>query len=475
MDKIQEILAKMKTMSDAADFDPAGVDYVALQTSLTKEKSIKASKDALEVERRALAKAIEDNKPALDNLPGNVPVPARGDTGLVKDANADERAKLSMVEKYIAKGMIGLGGVEADTLAVPRSSERFDKADIMLPKSMVKSILHGVSKAWPSDSLASQDATGYATDSNARKLYPPTQWMPEVIHEPYRASILPSLVRRIPAALGYVTYPKLDQTAGNFGGVTAAWSAATSAAERTPPVQTEAAFSEWSRQTYRLALIAELTNPTIRRTQAAGLAVESMLSELFMGAINYELGKRIEHGLAASFQPTGFLNEAGVTEVDRVKSGEVCYSDLVNLILESPDMFQTNGRFILCTSAKRSLRGALDTLMRPLFVTDTLAGLGTNLAGVPFHTENFVVANSTEATATGKAIDTALIKVGDRGDVVYADLNFYGLGIEQDFALARSDQEKFRYDTIVFRLIGYAGGGLMVPRAVSVLGANQIA
>lgn len=462
---LEKVQADMTDLADKLQAESDGAKAADIRKNIDAKRAAFAQvREELDLARDlqrtqayvAQAKAEAAPDMAGKNLnPANPPA-SQGQADVVSDKDSDARAKTGFFLTYCAKGMNALAGRAAEAIL---AGPRFSGVDasgllVQVPAQISNRLINTVG----AKTMLSTDSTGYSTDSGSANLRPLTQWMPELIREPVYESMILDRVRRIPAGNGKISYPKLDSTAGPYGGVQFTWKAT----EGLDKGETEPAFALWESTTTELSGWTAVSEANLRRSQ---IDLEGLLTEIFRGACRYEWSSKIVHGTGTN-QPMGILADTSVNGVTRQSAGTVEYKDLVSLAYAVKKGLRTGAMFYVEDSAEHELQDQVDSLGRPLFTPTVADGIRDRLIGYPYDVHNFV-------DMSGAGVNEALVDVGELGDVFFGNPIFYGFGVEQDMAIARSEHAEFKKGLIVFRLICFVGGKPLIPAAFSRLKAES--
>jgi HK97 family phage major capsid protein len=274
-----------------------------------------------------------------------------------------------------------------------------------------------------------------------------------LVPQEYRAQLQmlpfdqPTLLNRVTvigSVTGNVTFPGLSQTDSNeFGGVSFSWTQEANAKPETEPV-----FTQIEIPTYELSGYTEISERALSRS---ALPLESLLVSIFRPAMNYTLDNVIVNGTGTA-QPLGILTAAGVRVVGRAAANTVGDTDLVNLKHAVKPTHRAGAMFALSDSAEQELELATDSFGRPLFRASTANGPYDRLVGYPY------------------SVATNCPAVGTEGDVIYGNMRWYFLVMEEEITVARSEHYRFRNNVISFKVFVVVGGRPMQPRAFAKLG-----
>ena len=365
-------------------------------------------------------------------------------------------------------------GAKSLALIEPSKREGLDTmaAPLKVPRIYARHILGAKADAYQSLPLQAFAAAGITTDSGGRNLYPPSYWMPEIQEEPIWFPNIVGRVRRLPAAQGTVLVPFLDQDKGGpFGGVQGQWLANTTALENATFPQTNLGFTEKSFQTNAHVFYTALSNVILRRSP---LMVEAYVVNKLRNYIQYELTRQILFGGGSAANTfTGIYNETHgaadksinqVQDVARQAAGAVGYKDINALTYAVRKGLRPGGTYMLCDDAENALQSAVDNFGRPLFATSAASAIAETFNGRPWDSNELM-------DNTGASLSS----LGSRGDILFGNFGYYGLGVEQELTLDRSEHALFLQNAIAIRGIMFAFGKCLIPRAFALLDAATAA
>jgi HK97 family phage major capsid protein len=458
MDALMELNAKIDASIKVQENALAEIGKIEGKTdeaSVAKAKELKAVYDAevesfkgLEAkgaelkklaERRALRESLAGE--AAKAQPNRMPTDSPKPEGAAKDEGMEDRNHERLFRRWF--GEEALSHTEHEYLLPKNEGFQMGKGNehrstARLPKRLAKMLLGigGIqrAKALP---IGTGDAIG--------NIVPTEDWQNEIAMLSTEPASLFSRVRRVPAPIGSITYPRLVQTDGSeYGSVSASW-----IREKTQKPGQEPEFEQVKIETHELAARTELTRRLLGR---GGQLLESFLTQDFREAILHEIDVAILNGSGVN-QPTGVAQAAGVRQVFRTVAGTIGYNDLVNLEHAVMPYHRANAIFDIVDSGIRDLKLAKDTQQRPLFVPSLTTGAWDRILGYPYITN----------------VDIA---IGVTGDAIFGDWSKYVLAMEQDIVMQRSDHRYMDTNVVLFVIFALVGGLPLLPRAFSRLEAN---
>lgn len=321
-----------------------------------------------------------------------------------------------------------------------RAKNRKEDGGIMLPSYIRDHILTNRFAGKTEYHVLTSDSSG--SQSGGGSLVPFT-FVNELFKIPQTVDRLMDkcLVKRAVGGTAY--FPKLTQTASEPFGITVSWVAEGSAITEHDPV-----FSQVTIGTNRLCCLSYVSDKELR---VNGVGLEAEMATMFRNAADRAVSVAILQGTGSS-QPTGVnsgtAKTGGVVLVPRETTNQVSYTDLVNLQFAVDEGISGTGMFVLgkgSTSAYKYISALDDTYGRPVLRNYQTWSGGMNtipdLAGSPY------VATPANTTA-----------LGGTGDVIFGDFGCYGVAVDQDITIARSDDYAFNSGLVTFRLQLYIGG-----------------
>jgi len=257
-----------------------------------------------------------------------------------------------------------------------------------------------------------------------------------------------------------VQFPRLTQSTNEFG-VSVTWgNAGASSGEGSAISQSDPTFTRVDVNLERLSL---LSKASLREVRVNQVGFEAELMWMYRGAANRALSKAILQGVAGvTNAPTGINTNAsitaGVNVLARQTAAQVSYTDLVGLQYACNDGIIGTGMYVISagsTGAMKYIASLDDTYGRPVFAPEDTWGMAgpKQIAGAPFIS---TLANS--------------VALGGRGDVIFGNFSGFGLALDNDVVIERSDEYAFNQGLVTYRMIMYAGGELLGPDMFAVLG-----
>jgi len=436
--EMESLLAKSKAEKDPesakgikALLKSKAAEFETLKGELEDAKALEATRKVV-----AEAKSLMQLAPANINPVNQPTTEAKAALHRIEtptDPVKDLQAKAAIFNRYVVGGgPASLQGQELE--AVSAKSRVNSRTAIWMPPHMSAAIM--------AKTMLSTQTTGGATDSGANKLVPPN-YIAQVLEMPVDIPAYADLVRKVPAAGGHWEFPMLDQTQGNFGGVSFAYATTEGAAK----TETEPVFTSFSGVTKELNAYTAISNIMLSRS---AIALESYLIGLFRNAFRMKLSSDIINGNGTT-EIEGITNNALVTLVNRALANRISWADLTNMEYAITKGNRQGARFLLSDAAEGHLKGQLDDTKRPLFTVDPSTGMRSGLLGYSYM-----------ASEVGPAL-------GTEGDVIFGNAQSYALGIEQDIAIDSSAHVRFIEGQTVYRVVAFVGGKVIHPTAFAML------
>ena len=333
------------------------------------------------------------------------------------------------------------------------------------PPSYMQNFIHAKMAGWNPRTLgeAIMGKTEYAvlardssgTQSGGGSLVP-DQFVAELYRLPELDTRLIDLCLVKTAVGGTAYFPKLTQSTNRFG-VAFVSSTEGNSKPRTDPV--------FTRTSVTTGEISGLTSVSHKELRVNNVGLEAELAWMFRGAWNEFINKQILQKSDANSQFVGINTDAamalGVVEVSREAAGAVSWKDLMGLVFGIEAGAMSEAKLILksgSTGAMAAIAALDDTNNRPVFqnlLSASWAGGAQSpptIAGCPYVLTPDLVAI-----------------LGARGDVICGSFRNYGVAIDQDITIDRSDEFHFDRDMATYRVIGYAGGLILGPSCFAVL------
>lgn len=406
-------------------------EFADLRTELSDAKTAFENAKALEDAKALIATDVQGK-----NLnPGPLPTPG---VSASVDPATDAHLRRGFFQSYLKHGAKALSGEQFAALQ-PKDG-RFTNAmgdqSVCVPMEMTNVILGKV--------VASTDSTGGATDSGAANLFQGT-FFPELQKIPAAIPGVYDLCRIIPASAGKAVIPKLEHGTGGgtFGSVACTWAASEGATKG----ETEPTFAQLEISTNELSAY---TDVTIQALSRSAINLEAELMTLFRDALRWELNYRIMRG-SGSTQPLGVIHSSSAcTTLNRAVNNDVSWVDLVGMEFAIPMGIRSRGTFICDDTVEKALKWALDGQQRPLFARNPGTGK-VELNGYTYTSHEYGP------------------DMGTKGDIVFGDFQQYGVALESDVAIARSEHAEFKKGLITYRVMCLVGGKVIHPTAFVVL------
>lgn len=393
-------------------------------------------------ERESREKYLADVRGERDQVASK-----RGQLTDVRETNSEHNETAALRERDKASAQYMMQG-KRGLLAYAKDSEniidavRAKKAEdgFVLPSYVRDHILTNRFVGKTEYHVLTSDASG--SQSGGGSLVSDT-FIPELYKVPQTVDRLMDRCWVKRAITGSAKFPKLTQSATEPFGITVTWDSEGAGATEHDPV-----FSQVSVATNRLACVSYVSEKELR-VNAVGLEAE--IASMFRGAMSRAISTAIISGTGSN-QPMGVNSASGITGgcniIARQTTDQVSYTDLVNLQFGVDEGVMDDGVFVIGKGANSALKyiAALDDSNgRP--VLRNYQTWGDGLKAVPMLAGSEYIATPAN-TAT----------LGNRGDVIFGAFRNYGLAIDQDITIARSDDYAFNAALVTFRVIAYIGG-----------------
>jgi HK97 family phage major capsid protein len=175
-----------------------------------------------------------------------------------------------------------------------------------------------------------------------------------------------------------------------------------------------------------------------RELMESGLDFDSQLSTAMVNASRWSLDNAFLSGGGAG-QPLGILNSPCTIKITRTASGEVSYSDIVNMYAK-----------LLPGALAGAVWCASQTVLPQLMDAASRITVGTGGSYIPLVTHQ-----NGQFTLLGLPllITEKLPTLGNEGDVLLANFGYYAIGLRKELILEKSNAVSWATDAIDFRVI----------------------
>ena len=264
----------------------------------------------------------------------------------------------------------------------------------------------------------------------------------QMLHAEAEPTRLMEMVTTVPAPLGGIKFPKIEQKMDDeneYGAVEVTWESA-ECGEAAEKEETELKIGQVEVATHEVRAYTEVSDTALRRSVIFEPWLTRMLREATGDAV--EVAVVVGDGV---FQPEG-ISVAPIREVIRVGTG-IQYADLVNLKYALRNNHRARGVFIVQDKGLQALEiqmGAVDN--RPIYNSSVAEGMYSRLIGRPYFGSHRMPA------------------VNQTGDIVFLDPASYVLAVETDIVIRRSEHYKFRNNVTAFAVFMLVGGRVVLPR-----------
>jgi len=281
-------------------------------------------------------------------------------------------------------------------------------------------------------------------DDTAGGFLVPEEFSAEVIRYASEEAVVRGRARIISMTRDSLSMPTLDQSADQFGGVTAYW-----AGESGEKTESEPKFGKINLVAKKLVGLT-VASDELLEDSAVNLA--NYLINLFGEAIAYYEDYAFLRGDGLT-QPLGIITDSRVNLVERAGEG-ITVDDLYNMEAALPAQFEKNAVWLMNKKTKAAIRKLTTGESGfPLWVPSLEPKSPQLLLGYP-------------AIVTDKLPDSGSDVTGD---LVLCDLSYYFIGDRQGLQIASSIHDRFRYDETTFRFVKRVDGQPAVPKAFVVL------
>jgi len=483
MERIQELLAVMEaanteieTLEGKRDGSTEDAEKAVYQKEIDAKSAEydKAKGELASVKAKAArAKEIADTKATMQvdtskkaELEGTVEMPDSEHNRMVEGKKLDEAAVGYMIDpSFKASNFLAKTAASDERLLDALRVEHQDgKVGYRLPSYMRDYIINPIlgksredlERTMGGKQVLVADAPGVLSGGGSLV---PEVFVTELYKYPQIEFRLVDRCRVKRAVGNTAEFPRLGQGDNRFG-VVATWGNEGAAFGGSNP-----AFNQLVISTGRLGL---LTQASIKEMRVNRVGLQAELGWMFRGAWNQAVTQAIIQGSGANNRPFGVNTNAaialGVNAIPREAVNQISYNDLVRLTFAVADALTEDGIFILQSGQNGGMAyvAALDDAQgRPVLrneQTGWQVGLPGRLLGLPY----FMTPDN-------------LAALGQRGDVIYGNWMNYGVAIDNDITIDRSDHFAFDTGLITFRMHSYIGGQALGPDAFSVLADEDTA
>ena len=261
----------------------------------------------------------------------------------------------------------------------------------------------------------------------------------------YEVSTVMDRLRYFPMSSNSLLIPgwdSEDQSKGKVGGVTGAWIGEGLEASRVTPRLRAIQY-----QAKKLGIFISCTSEVFQDATALSASLLPLMRNNLSSAVD----QAVLTGSGAG-EPTGILTAPATIAVTRTSAGTVTFDDLAAMM----------GR-MLPSSIRRCVWIVAPSVFK------TLVGLQVGAAsGV------LAMSDRTGATDFKMAILGAEVRIsdklperGDRGDIILADLGYYGYAVRESGRFEKSNSPSWTQDVLDFRLILRCDGKPLVDSPIT--------
>lgn len=459
---MKEVLEEMAAISKSlnaleerrsTEADPANIKIIDEEITSKNEEFELKEKEANKLREKARRDELMKSLEAQENVVGKVK-----DVVITKSEHNmlnEQRQKDMVCKAYIVGGDKEIGSIVRDKgenliNACKRITKEKPEGEMLMPSYMRDHVLYNTFlRNKGSYDVLTSDASG--SQSGGGSLVPDT-YVPELYKLPQITDRLidECMVKR--AIGGSAYFPRLDQSTNRWG-VAAAWGSEGAAMTEDNPV-----FNRVPISTNRLTCLTQLSKKELR---VNNVGLDAELATMFRGATNDMMTRAILTG-SGSGQPIGINTNysigQGVVEETRATTNQIAYGDVSDLQYDVESGAVQDGIFVVSvgsTGAMRYLAGLVDSEGRPLIRQDALSGIGPTMTMCGSRV--IQTPNNTAA-------------LGNRGDVIYGAFRNYGVVVDEEMTIERSDEYAFNTGLVTFRVMAYIGGQPLGYSCFAVLG-----
>lgn len=291
------------------------------------------------------------------------------------------------------------------------------------------------------------------SDDTAGGFLVPEEFQAEVIRFATEAAIVRPKARVIPMRSNTLTLPKLDQSNYKFAGIDIHW-------EGDEGDVKEESQPKFGRITLKVGKMIGLCPVSDDLLADSAINLANFLVGIFGEAIAYEEDKQFLTGNGMK-KPLGIIT-CGTSRA-RTTADKIKYEDLKHMVQDLPAWADAGALWIL---TKAALTQILDIKSGVYDGTDI-----DETKGLPLFLSGFSLAAGIPKTILGYpyALTDKLPAVGNKGDIILANLSAYYIGDRGGLMVASSIHDRFRYDETVFRFVKRVDGQCALSKAFVIL------
>jgi HK97 family phage major capsid protein len=252
----------------------------------------------------------------------------------------------------------------------------------------------------------------------------------------------------IPMNSPSVALPMVDDTShvsSLFGGVTTSWESEGQSSTASNPT-----FAKAVLQAHKLKAYTQVPNELLRD----GIAFEAFLNNSFPRALAYEEDYAFMHGTGVG-QPKGFYNSDAAIVVAK-ESGQAADTVLWENIVK-----------MYSRMLPESLNSAVWIVPQDVFPELATMALSVGTGGSAIWLNNGVAGPPMTILGRPVIVTEKAPKLGDEGDITFADLRYYLVGDYQTMTAESSPHYKFQEDVTAFKVLTRVDGRAWLNSALT--------
>jgi HK97 family phage major capsid protein len=287
----------------------------------------------------------------------------------------------------------------------------------------------------------------------------PHQFIAELLRVDEGEAVVRPYARKIPMASRSLSIPKLEQgdkpaaywKLDYYGGVLSYWTAEGGAKSETEPE-----FGALELNAHKLAGFTQASDELLADS---GIGIESLLTELFRGAIVMREDFAFLRGTGVGM-PLGIFNSPVLLTQARNTVNQINHQDISNML----------GQFMPSSFGKAVWVCSITALPQLLQMED---GAGNNMF-IPNSTGG--ITQSIPGTLLGRPviITEKVPALGSTGDLLLADFSYYIIGDRQATTIASSEHYAFTNDLTTWRFVHRVDGQPWLDAPIYIDTTNQV-
>jgi len=286
----------------------------------------------------------------------------------------------------------------------------------------------------------------------------PTEQLAELLQVPDSDAVVRPRARRIPMRRRSITIPALDQgdapdyywDLDYYGGVYSKWTA-----EGGTKHETEPEFKQLELVAYKLAGYTQASDELL---DDSAVALESLLKGLFRNAISLREDFAFLRGTGVG-QPQGILNSGALIAESRDTANEINFGDLTEMYEHMLPSSLSNAYWVVSQTALAQLFEMQDPNDNYMWMPNERGGAAPGMPG----------------TLLGRPVIVTekLPTLGNEGDILFADFNYYLIGDRQATTIQSSEHYAFVNDLTTWRFVHRVDGQSWLDEPVYIDTTNQ--